>query len=376
MKKEVFSAIATLVGVVIGAGILGIPYVVAKAGFLVGLIDIFLIGVAVMFMNLFMGEIVLRTKGDHQLTGYAEIYLGKKGKFFMTAAMFIATYGALIAYLIGEGAALSAIFGGPELLYSLGFFVVVSLIVFYGLKAVEEAEFWMVGMFLLVVLMICFIGFLNIDASNLANPDLSNIFLPFGVVLFAFLGSAAIPEMREELINHRSEMKKSIIIGSLIPLVLYALFATVVVGVTGAGTSEVATIGLGERLGQSMVVFGNIFAIFAMATSFIVLALALVEVWDYDYGFSRNKSLMLTLLLPLAAFLLGFKSFISTIGIAGAFAGGIEGFIIVFMMWKAKKHGNREPEYSIKGVHIIGSIVMVIFFLGITHVLLDLLNII
>ncbi len=376
MKKEVYSAIATLVGVVIGAGVLGIPYVVAKAGFLVGLIVILVIGISVMFMNLFMGEIVLRTKGDHQLTGYAEIYLGKKGKFFMTAAMFIATYGALIAYLIGEGAALSAIFGGNELLYSLGFFVVVSLIVYKGLKAVEKAEFWMVGIFLVVIFFICGLAISSVDVSNLAEFDMKNIFLPFGVVLFAFLGSAAIPEMREELIKNRSEMKKAVIVGSLIPLIVYILFATAVVGVTGIETSEVATIGLGERLGQSMVIFGNIFAIFAMATSFIALALALVEVWDYDYGFSRNKSLILTLLLPLVAFLLGVKSFIGTIGIAGAFAGAIEGFIIVFMLWKAKKHGNRDPEFSLKGVYLIGSMIIVIFALGITHVILNLLGVV
>lgn len=60
---------------VIGAGILGIPYVVAKAGFLTGLLDLIIIGLAVLVLNLYVGEIMLRTKEDHQLTGYAEKYL-------------------------------------------------------------------------------------------------------------------------------------------------------------------------------------------------------------------------------------------------------------------------------------------------------------
>ncbi len=37
MKKKLFQAIATLTGTVIGAGFLGIPYVMSKSGFLIGL---------------------------------------------------------------------------------------------------------------------------------------------------------------------------------------------------------------------------------------------------------------------------------------------------------------------------------------------------
>src|SRR3989344_4169379 len=111
-KKEVFQAIATLTGMIIGAGVLGIPYVVAKAGILLGIIDIVAIGLVVLSMHLFLGEVVLRTPGNHQLTGYAEIYLGKRGKALMMISALIGMYGALLAYIMGEGEALAAIFGG------------------------------------------------------------------------------------------------------------------------------------------------------------------------------------------------------------------------------------------------------------------------
>ena len=38
MEKRFLEAVAVLIGIVIGAGVLGIPYVVAKAGFLTGLL--------------------------------------------------------------------------------------------------------------------------------------------------------------------------------------------------------------------------------------------------------------------------------------------------------------------------------------------------
>ena len=44
MKKEGLEAVCIIIGTVIGAGVLGIPYVIAKAGFLIGLIELVIIG--------------------------------------------------------------------------------------------------------------------------------------------------------------------------------------------------------------------------------------------------------------------------------------------------------------------------------------------
>ena len=87
VNTQLIAAIATLVGTIIGAGILGIPFVVSKAGFLTALPLIVLIGLIFVVVNLCLGEITLRTKGVHQLTGYMEKYLGKSGKFLMMLSM-------------------------------------------------------------------------------------------------------------------------------------------------------------------------------------------------------------------------------------------------------------------------------------------------
>ena len=63
--------LAVLVGTIIGAGILGIPYVVAKSGFVIGAVHIILIGIIMTIVMLYLGEITLRTKANHQLPGYA-----------------------------------------------------------------------------------------------------------------------------------------------------------------------------------------------------------------------------------------------------------------------------------------------------------------
>ena len=102
MGKRFLYATATLIGATIGAGILGIPFVVAKTGVLIGITNVIMIGIAIAAVNLCMGEIILRTKKSHQMTGYAEIYLGKTAKFIMSMAMMFLVYGAMIAYTIGN----------------------------------------------------------------------------------------------------------------------------------------------------------------------------------------------------------------------------------------------------------------------------------
>src|SRR3989344_3960854 len=100
---KIFSAISILMGTVIGAGVLGIPYVISKSGFTIGLLHLIIIGIIISVISLYLGEIALRTKENHQLTGYVEKYLGKKGKNIMLFVLAFDICAALVAYLVGEG---------------------------------------------------------------------------------------------------------------------------------------------------------------------------------------------------------------------------------------------------------------------------------
>ena len=375
MDRNLFRASALLCGTVIGAGVLGIPYVIAQAGFLTGLLTILILGTAILFLNLFLGEIVLRTPGNHQLPGYAEKYLGKWGKRIMLLSMFAGIYGALIAYLIGEGTTLSAIFGFTPMVFSLIFFVIASIIVFICLKAITKSELIFSTIVLLIVLIISAFAIFsgNFNLENLSTFSLSNLLIPYGVILFAFVGAAAIPEMKQCLIRDRTKLKKAIIVGSGIPIIFYLIFALATVGVTGINTTEVATIGLGETLGNSVVIFGNLFAVFAMFTSFLTLALAMKQIYMYDYKIKHLLAWALTVFVPLLVFLIGAKSFIKVIGITGAFAGGIDGVLLVLMFWQARKRGERQPEYKLGKKHLIGLLLVLIFIIGIINQIFELI---
>ncbi|MBL7058986.1 amino acid permease [Candidatus Pacearchaeota archaeon] len=363
-KKRFFVATSILVGTCIGAGVLGIPYVAASAGFLVALAYIVLLAMVLLTVNLYMGEIALRTKGNHHIAGYAEKYLGKKGKFFAEFALIFGIYSAIIAYLFGVGESFSVLIfnhaGHASALGVLfGFFM--SFLLWRGMKSLRKFEEIGVSMILFLLAIIVLVFFRHIEISNLLAYNISNIFVPFGVILFALLSFSAIPEVNIVLRKHPHLLKKSLITGALIPVIFYILFALVVVGFKGVTTPEIATLALGPLF----IVLG----IFTMFTSYLALGMALEDNLKYDEKYSQKKSWFLVTIVPIILFLFikyfEYFSFTKMLSIGGVIAGGLTAILILLMAVKAKKKGNREPEYSFPINWFIIIFLSLIFVLGI-----------
>ena len=110
--KNYIRAISMMLGMAIGVGIFGVPYMIAKSGALIGAIYFVLLGAIIILTHLIFGEAILRTKGQHRLVGYAERYLGFPGKVLATLVFFFGLYGALLAYMVLGGEFLSFLLGG------------------------------------------------------------------------------------------------------------------------------------------------------------------------------------------------------------------------------------------------------------------------
>src|SRR3989338_7927286 len=94
---------ATLIGMIVGVGIFGVPYVVAQVGFVPGLAWILGIGLLILAVHLLYGEVVTATSGRHRLPGYAERYLGRPFKHILAIAEVLGYWGASVAYIIVGG---------------------------------------------------------------------------------------------------------------------------------------------------------------------------------------------------------------------------------------------------------------------------------
>lgn len=386
MDENTIKAVAALVGTIIGAGVLGIPYVFAKAGFLLGMGNLLIIGVLAVLMFLMLGETSLRTKKPHMIPRLAKRFLGEWGRKLSFIALAVEIWGAIVAYIIGIGAALAAIYVFPSifgveasLFFSTATFIIASALVYFGLRTITKTEVLLTGGTIIVILILCFIGLPQINLSNLVHINLKNMFLPYGVVLFAMMATPTVPELRKILSKNKRDIKKAILIGGAIPIVLYAVFAAAVVSITGLTTTDVATIGLGEAIGPAAVLLGNIFAVLAMASSFIVLALALKDSITDSTKLSHLAAFAITMSVPfliyLGVFLTGIKhAFIKIIGLTGAAAGVLFGFIVALMWRAAKKEGERKPEFEINSKVAYWAI-LVLFSLGAIYTLLSLFGV-
>ena len=367
-KRRKFLAVAfTLTGTIIGAGILGLPYVFAESGFLIGLAWLIFLGVILVFVNLYVGEVTLRTKATHQLPGYSEKYLGLWGKRIMVLAIVFGIYSALLAYMIGEGQSLSKLFSGGleySLLFGVGFWIIMTFLLQGGLKKLKSIEYWGVMVIIFIIFIVFFLLVPGIKLENTTYLNVSKLFLPYGVVLFALLGFTSIPELRREVGKDKKLLKKAILLGTLIPIVLYIMFSFVFVGVLGKNISEVATLSFGGTLGNILLLLG----IFTMMTSFFVLSFSLKDYFVFDLK-NRKILFLFVSIIPLALYLLvslfNLVGFVTVLGIGGAISGGVAGILILLMNIKAKRKGDRKPEYSIPINWFIIVVLSLIFLAGI-----------
>lgn len=357
-----FEAVAVMLGSVIGAGILGLPFAVAKVGWFIGLIYIATLGVLVMGLNLMLGEITLRTKEPMQLAGLAGKYLGRRGKTIMAAVTLFSSFGALLAYLIGEGEVLRGFFGGTAFFWSLLFWLVSSFFVYLGLSFVKKVDILLTLIILGIVLLISFISAPQIKLPHLSTVSFKNILLPFGVILFALQGASAIPQVKEILPSSQKRMKAAIVAASLVVISVYILFTTAVLGVTGKETTEVATLGLGKKLGASVLILANLFALFAMGTCFLNISLSLKRVFIWDFKVPRFWAWFLTAIIPLILFLFGLRSFIDTIDVVGSVFGSLSAILIIMIYWRAKQKGDLTPHrFRLHHTLLLSVLIIIVF---------------
>ena len=357
---KAFTATAALIGTIIGAGFLGIPYVIMKSGFIPGILILLLVFAIMVITKLYFGEIILRTKTIHQEAGYAHIYLGEKGKFLMFLSMIFGIYSALLAYLIAEGQSLSFIFFGNldyQIQFGLAFWLILSIMVYFGINSLKKGE--PVGVILVFVMLISISVLLwnKIDTSNLTYEIWSNSFVPFGVILFSFLGYSALPEVRRIIGESGNLMKKTIWIASTTALVCYTLFTFVVLGAKGALTPQIATL----SLGKPFILLG----IITMFTAYLSISIALTDMFAFDFRRTRIKSWLFTISVPILLFLsLEFfqsADFIKIINLGGILSGGLAAILIMLMVKNAKKLGKRKPEYEIPYSSTLTVILIIIF---------------
>ena len=224
----------------------------------------------------------------------------------------------------------------------------------------------MIGALFFLFLFLILASLPHINLANFSYVSFRHSLAPYGVLLFAFGGLGVIPEMKEILgPKQQYRLPQAVVVGHVLVVLLYALFAFAVIGVTGTFTTEIAFEGLIPVLGPIAAIAGSLLGAVAILSIFSLLALQLQETLEVDYQLPRRFVWFITIFVPLFLFLIGLREFIHLVGFIGAVFGGINALLIMATYRAMRKQPICKEQHCLNLPKWLGVVLIGIFVLGI-----------
>ncbi len=377
-KGSLLGGTLLIAGSAIGGGMLGLPIVTGIAGFYPA-ITIF--GFCWLFMTitaLLLLEVNLSFKQDTNFITMTEESLGKIGKTICWITYLFLFFCMLVAYIDGSGSLVHNFFENNVTIQvkywqgSLFFTVLFGLFVYLGTAFVDKINrLLMLGLILTYFLVISF-GTSQVETSFFNHKVWNYSLLAIPVTITSFGYHNIIPTLTSYLKKDRSKMIQMVVVGGAIPLLVYILWDWLILGIVPV-TNFHGTLSLENILGfikyPLMGKFVQYFAFFAIVTSFLAQALALLDFLRdalrvSNNWFNRLWLILLVLGLPYAIAMIYPGGFIQALGLVGGFAAIILFvFIPAFMVWELRYKRKKIEHKIVPGGRLMLSIVILIGFL-------------
>ncbi len=369
---KLFGAILLVAGTTIGAGMLALPVVTGLAGFYPSIALFIAYWLFLTFTAFLMLEVTLWMPGQTNLISMARQTLGRPGEIVSWVLYLYLLYALLTAYLAGGGAilldfiqtvthqALSP-YVGPLLLM-----LIFSIFVYKGHRPVD-----LINRILMVGLVIAYfalvIGLLpHLNFELLKRSEWSALLIGSSVVATSFGFHIIIPSLVTYLERDVAKLRWSILIGSLIPLVVYIVWELIALGilplegkygiVNGYNQGANGATLLADFLNiPSIAWIARLFSIFAIVTSFLGVSLSLNDFLADGFKIEKNRPgrillYAMTFLPPLLISLVDPGAFLKALEFAGAFGVVILlGLMPALMVWRGRYQLGLPPTFRVPG---------------------------
>lgn len=379
--KQVFGGTLLVAGTSIGAGMLALPVVTAACGFFPSLFVYFLCWVFMTATGLLFLELCLKLPPDANLITMASTYLGKSGKIFAWVLYLFLFYSLTIAYISGGASLLQNWFSAPLPLLQIAFTLLLGACVYLGAKRVDRLNWVLMGGLILTYSAFVCLGFPAVQTSRLKEMDWTVSLYALPVIFTAFSFQGIIPSLTTYLKRDALQIRKAILGGTSIAFFIYLIWEFLILGIIPKeGLQEAKVLGqtavapLHQHVAAGSILWmGQLFAFFAISTSFLGVTLGLIDFLADGLNLPKKgiRKLLLasiTFAPPLAVSLINPTLFIIALGAAGGIGCALLlGFLPTLMVWvsRYRKEGHGGPP-QLKG----GKIALSILFL---FVLLELL---
>ncbi|KIT54641.1 tyrosine transporter TyrP [Vibrio parahaemolyticus EN9701121] len=378
-RSKVFGSTLIIAGTTIGAGMLALPLASAGIGFTTSLVIMLSLWALMAFTALLMLELHQYAESSATLHTLAKQILGQKGKWIASFAMLFLFYSLCAAYIAGGGAQfgdrLSQWFeldiSGPTA--TVIFTLIVTLVVTIGTGTVDKVN--RVLFALKLVAMVAVLSFLapNVTESYLLSMPIEQglIVAAIPVIFTSFGFHGSIPAIVNYLDGDTSSLRaiaiscmlvrKAVIVGSTIPLVIYIFWQIVTLGVVSQD-ALIENGGLSALIGQlsqtvhksNLSSIVGVFADLALLTSFLGVSLGLFEfLGDTIKGKSEKPNRLLAAVItftpPLGFALFYPQGFIMALGYAAIALAILAIFLPLVMVIKVRRSDDFSGEYRVAG---------------------------
>jgi amino acid permease len=339
-----WEATSIMVGAGVGGGIMAVPFLADRVG-LVGLALVLPVAwAASSLIHLMLAEVLFRTGRDLQIVELMQLYLlhGRIGRWLLWtifAFLSIAFLANLAAYVSGAGEIVANLARIDRRLAEFLVYVISAGVVFFGLKAIGIAERF--GALALVGL-VAAIGAGTIPLPFHAPLGLSGSTTQwlalYGMVMYALWTFYSVPQVVKGLGPDRRGAVRAILVGLAINGMLTAAVALVALGISTEVT-EVAIIGITERMGSWAGLIGSLFIVSALVTSYWSVSLALADILRERTGISGKLAWLLATLPSLLILWIGAWQFLEWLRLAAGATAIVVALITIPMYRQAQLTG-------------------------------------
>jgi tyrosine-specific transport protein len=388
-KKEgsVLGGILLIAGSCIGAGMLALPVITGVAGFFPAATMLVLAWLFMTATGCLLLEANLAIGHDLSLISIAEKTLGKTGKILCWLLFIFLFYSLSIAYISASGSILQSIiadlfqFEFPAWWGSLLFTLIFGIVIYIGTRHVDYLNRILMVALIVTYCILVVLGSTHIHFTYLTLQQWKYSFAALPVLIISFGFHNMIPSLAMYLKGDAGRLRATVLIGSLIPFLVYLIWEVVMLGIIpiqgregllhALNQGEVATAALREVVGLSWInTVAQAFALLAIITSFLAQSLSLVDFLADGLripkiGFGRLTLVLLTLLPPFAFAFAYPGIFIKALNFAGGFSAVILfGIMPVLMVWVLRyKRGSKGAKILPMGRTLLS--VIIIFAVGV-----------
>lgn len=344
-------------GTSIGAGMLALPVLTGKAGFLPSLVLYFCCWLFMASTGLLFLELSYWLGGRANILSMAEHIFGRWGRGMTWLLYLFLFYCLMVAYFVGWGEMLADLVS-TTLSPWVGSFILLVLFFPLILGATSWAmhvNLWLIAGLVLSYVSFIFLGFDQVEWQLLHRAEWSHAFtaLPIAFVSFAYQG--IVPSLVSNMPHNRTGARWAILIGSFIPLVVYAIWQGLILGIVPlegdhglraaleAGDTAIHPLKFYCR-NEGIYGWGIAFAAFAIATSFLGVSLGLrdfltdgLQIEPTFWG--KCLVALLVFFPPLAIALSHPHAFLIALDYAGGFGCALLlGLLPIAMVWRGRYH--------------------------------------